>query len=88
MTPRTDQATRPNWRVELRPAVLAHADRATDYGRPDDRCGCGHTRAAHSGKAIAERDALGRPTAVWLSDPNACALMRCGCELFRGEEDR
>lgn len=44
---------------------------------PDARCGCGHTRIAHAG------DPNGR-----LLYPDACSVMICGCELFRGEADR
>lgn len=57
---------------------------------PGDRCGCGHTHAAHDGRTLASRDQLGRPLAAELDIryPDACSIIVCGCEIFRGEADR
>lgn len=56
----------------------AHPGPCLLIDRPDARsvCGCGHQRLAH----------VGRPNrSHWV---NGCAVMICGCELFRGEWDR
>lgn len=60
---------------------------------PTDRCGCGHTRAAHTAAGVldqlpAELDPAELAPGHRLGVTTACALMCCGCEIFRGETDR
>lgn len=82
--------TQPDWRAELR-AQRAASETIAEH-RARQRCGCGHVRAAHTRADTSPRDDAGRvvePGAGEVTSwPSGCAVMCCGCELFRGEHDR
>lgn len=81
-------------------ATAAQADDLAACPTPPTtgRCQCGHVRAAHVGRAVLYRDPedpAADPALVldptgrhWRAWPDACALMICRCEIFRGETDR
>jgi hypothetical protein len=72
-----------DWRAELRPAPFYKGPLVAPA--PSDRCGCGHTRAAHAGR---DGIHLSSDPAAGVWEPGACSLICCECEIFRGEADR
>jgi hypothetical protein len=86
MTPRADQR-HTDWRAELA-AARAQLTPPPPRAAGLDRCSCGHLRAGHAGRYPSARTPAGRPTGQVEAWPDACSVMACGCEIFRGEADR